>query len=123
QGLAFKVDSLMSTHNPDTARVNDFPYDLTTLQSARHQLKMSRDHIRKRRRELIQELIETERSFEANFNPYWGLLFKMGNKNSIFGEQVEDYACLYTSRVSNLLNYSPLHYFRAPRQPMPHERY
>lgn len=126
QGLAFKVDSLMNAHNPthhDASPVNGFPYDIKTLRRARHQLKMSRDHIRKRRRELIQELIETERRFEANFNPYWGLLFKMGNKNSIFGEQVEDYACLYTSRVSNLLNYSPLHYFRAPRQPMPHERY
>jgi hypothetical protein len=39
-----------------------------------------------------------------------------------FGEQVEDYACLYTSRVSNLLQYSPLRYFRAPRDKMPHER-
>ncbi len=123
QGLAFKVDALMSEPRSDNAALNGFPYDLKTLRRARHQLKLSRDHIRKRRRELIQELIETERSFEANFNPYWGLLFKMGNKNSIFGEQVEDYACLYTSRVSNLLNYSPLHYFRAPRQPMPHERY
>lgn len=123
QGLAFKVDALMSEPRSDNTALNGFPYDLKTLRRARHQLKLSRDHIRKRRRELIQELIETERSFEANFNPYWGLLFKMGNKNSIFGEQVEDYACLYTSRVSNLLNYSPLHYFRAPRQPMPHERY
>ena len=55
------------------------------------------------------------------FNPYWGLIFKQHNKNSVFGEQVEDYACLYTSRVANFAHYSPHHYFRAPRQPMPHE--
>jgi 5'-nucleotidase len=28
---------------------------------------------------------------------------------------------LYTSRVSNLLYYSPLQYFRSPRDLMPHE--
>jgi len=35
---------------------------------------------------------------------------------------VEDYACVYTSRVSNFLAYSPVQYFRAPRALMPHER-
>ena len=38
-----------------------------------------------------------------------------------FGQQVEDYACVYTSRVSNFLAYSPLRYFRSPRDHMPHE--
>ncbi|MBA2661423.1 MAG: HAD-IG family 5'-nucleotidase [Bradymonadaceae bacterium] len=123
QGLAYKVDALLSEHDLGDSAVNGVAYDLETLRRARHELKISRDHMRRRRRELINQLIETEQHFEASFNPYWGLLFKMGNKNSIFGEQVEDYACLYTSRVSNFLNYSPLHYFRAPRQPMPHERY
>jgi hypothetical protein len=50
------------------------------------------------------------------------LLFKEGNENSRFGEQVEQYACIYTSRVSNFLNYSPVQYFRSPRDLMPHER-
>ena len=57
------------------------------------------------------------------FNPYWGLMFKEGNENCRFGEQVEHYACLYTSRVSNLLFYSPMQYFRSPREAMPHERH
>jgi len=79
--------------------------------------------MRRRRHNLIEQLRETERSFENQFNPYWGLIFRLENETTIFGEQVKDYACLYTSRVSNFLNYSPMHYFRAPRQPMPHERY
>ncbi|MGZ3408615.1 MAG: 5'-nucleotidase domain-containing protein, partial [Polyangia bacterium] len=29
--------------------------------------------------------------------------------------------CVYTSRVSNFLAYSPLRYFRSPRDHMPHE--
>jgi hypothetical protein len=35
---------------------------------------------------------------------------------------VEQYACLYTSRVSNFLHYSPMQYFRSRRELMPHEQ-
>jgi 5'-nucleotidase len=62
-----------------------------------------------------------ERDVELGFNPFWGLLFKEGNENSRFGSQVEQYACLYTSRVSNFLYLSPMQYLRAMRDKMPHE--
>ncbi len=97
--------------------------DITQLKETREKLKREQREMRRRRHDLIEKLRETEQSFETNFNPYWGLIFRLENENTIFGEQVEDYACLYTSRVSNFLNYSPMHYFRAPRQPMPHERF
>ena len=63
-----------------------------------------------------------ERDVEAGYNPYWGLLFKEGHENSRFGAQVEQYACLYTSRVSNLLHLSPTQYLRSQRELMPHEQ-
>jgi 5'-nucleotidase len=67
--------------------------------------------------------VETlQASIEEGLNPYWGLTFKEGNENSRFGEQIEDYACLYTSRVSNFVFYSPMAYHRSPRAAMPHER-
>ncbi len=78
---------------------------------------------RARRSRTTEAIAETlERDVEEGFNPYWGLLFKEGNENSRFGEQVEQYACLYTSRVSNFLLYSPMQYFRSPRDLMPHEQ-
>ena len=61
------------------------------------------------------------KSTQATFHPYWGSLFKHGVELSSFGDQVEHYACLYTSRVTNLANYSPLHMYRSPRDLMPHE--
>ncbi len=63
-----------------------------------------------------------QRSIEEGLNPYWGLTFKEGNENSRFGEQIEDYARLYTSRASNFVYHSPMAYFRSPRAAMPHER-
>ncbi|HRC55912.1 MAG TPA: 5'-nucleotidase domain-containing protein, partial [Kofleriaceae bacterium] len=67
------------------------------------------------------EVDALEAKVDRTYNPYWGSCLREGNENSRFGEQVNDYADLYTSRVSNVGHYSPLRYFRAPRRPMPHE--
>ncbi|MBL8601687.1 MAG: HAD-IG family 5'-nucleotidase [Myxococcales bacterium] len=72
-------------------------------------------------RELETASRALKKTTERRFHPYWGSLFKQGVELSSFGDQVEEYACLYTSRVSNLLHYSPLHYFRSSRDLMPHE--
>jgi len=55
------------------------------------------------------------------FNRAWGQLFRDRAELSAFGAQVEDYACIYTGRVSNFRFYSPSFYFRSPRARMAHE--
>jgi 5'-nucleotidase len=62
------------------------------------------------------------RSVEVDraFNRYWGSMFAERYDASFFGAQLESYACLYTSRVSNFLLVSPNRYFRAPHGSMPH---
>ena len=67
------------------------------------------------------ELAQLEVDVDRVFNPYWGPIFREGTENSRFAEQVESYACVYTSRVSNFLAYSPVRHYRAPRAHMPHE--
>ena len=54
-------------------------------------------------------------------NPYWGSLFKQGGNKSLFGAQVDDFACLYTSSVRNFMHYGSRHYFRVTVDPMMHE--
>ncbi|HSP78072.1 MAG TPA: HAD-IG family 5'-nucleotidase, partial [Myxococcaceae bacterium] len=92
------------------------------LEEERRRLKGALDKLRWALREATQIADTLEREVEEGFNPYWGLLFKEGNENSRFGEQVERYACLYTSRVSNFLHDSPMQYYRSPRELMPHEQ-
>jgi hypothetical protein len=70
--------------------------------------------------------LDTERSalhdvLDDAFHPFWGSVFKAGNEVSSFGSQIEQYAGLYTSRATNLMQYSPMHYFQSPRHRMPHE--
>ena len=80
------------------------------------------DKMRLRIRSAEGDLERLETVVDGAFHVYWGSLFKAGPEVSSFGDQVEKYACLYTDRVTNLLAYSPMHYFRSPRDRMPHER-
>lgn len=51
----------------------------------------------------------------------WGLLTRAGNDKSHLARQVERYADIYTSRVSNLLHATPFAYLRARRGSLPHD--
>jgi len=91
------------------------------IEDAKHQIKSNLDVLRDRARLMTEEVALIEDAAERAYNQVWGSVLREGNDNSRFGEQVGDYADLYTSRVSNFLSYSPLRYFRAPRRAMPHE--
>jgi HAD superfamily 5'-nucleotidase-like hydrolase len=54
-------------------------------------------------------------------NPTWGLLMRAGNDKSLFARQVERYADVYTSRVSNFMAQTPFAYLRAARGSLPHD--
>lgn len=69
----------------------------------------------------LVQIRKLESEIESVYNLNWGLLFKCGNFNSRFGDQVKDFACIYTSRVSNLHAYENGKYFRSPMELMPHE--
>jgi 5'-nucleotidase len=56
------------------------------------------------------------------FGKVWGSLFKQGTSKSLFAEQVEDFACVYTSRASNFLFYGADHYFQVLVDLMRHEQ-
>lgn len=85
-------------------------------------LKSERDQSKQALKEVLKRIGELEQRLDDAFNPDWGLTFKEEQENSRFGAQVEDYACLYTSRVSNFANYSAHQYFRSPGDLLPHER-
>src|SRR5690606_30342324 len=91
------------------------------LDEERKTARANIDSLRDRAALMDKEVESLESRIDRAYNPHWGSCLREGNENSRFGEQVNDYADLYTSRVSNFGPYSPLRYFRAPRRPMPHE--
>lgn len=66
----------------------------------------------------IAELLHQQQLF---FNPTWERVFRAGAEESYFAYQVERYACIYMEKLSDLLDHSPLTYFRAIRRRLPHD--
>jgi len=91
------------------------------LEAERMRAKRAVERVRTLLREIDTQSRTLEARIDSTFHQYWGSLLKEGTETSSFGDQVEEYACLYTSRVSNLYYYSPLQSFRSPRDLMPHE--
>lgn len=83
--------------------------------------RRSIDRLRAQLKELDAERAELDDALDQAFHPFWGSVFKAGAEVSSFGSQVEQYAGIYTSRATNLTQYSPMHYFQSPRHRMPHE--
>ncbi|RKX83635.1 MAG: 5'-nucleotidase [Spirochaetes bacterium] len=113
-----EITSLMREKSKLEAKINR--YDITR----------SRD--REERRKTISRLYEeidtvngqiSEKLAELKgyFNPYWGEILRAGMEESRFADQVERYACIYMTRVSDLYSYSPKTYFRPLKRLLPHE--
>ncbi|HYR68249.1 MAG TPA: HAD-IG family 5'-nucleotidase [Candidatus Dormibacteraeota bacterium] len=71
--------------------------------------------------ELEGEIESLRVKIDRAYNPRWGSLFREGNESSRFGHQLKDFACVYTSRVSNFLHYPWNYYFQSPVGYMPHD--
>jgi hypothetical protein len=69
---------------------------------------------------MISQLIKKQ---HALYNSHWGQLMRSGNEESYFAYQLDRYACVYMTKIADLLELSPRTYFRAPRRPLSHERY
>lgn len=54
-------------------------------------------------------------------NSTWGQLMRAGSDKSLYARQVEKYADVYTSRVSNFIYETPFAYLRAARLTLPHD--
>ena len=113
-----RFKELSRRHDPAAANGGDTP---SPSEAERLRIKRAIDRVRSRLRQADAELAAIERRIDQRFHPFWGSLLKEENEESSFGAQVEEYACLYTSRVSNFLAYSPAQFFRSPRDEMAHE--
>ena len=117
--LTRRLDQLQHGHPPHSAHTNGV--DAADIDAERGRIKRAIERVRGRLRSADSELHAIERRVDHRFHAYWGSLLKEENEESSFGAQVEEYACLYTSRVSNFLLYSPAQFFRSPRDEMAHE--
>jgi DNA repair exonuclease SbcCD ATPase subunit len=79
------------------------------------------DRVTTQRANTREALRKNLREYHSKFHPVWGEIMKSGHQNSRFAAQVENYACLYTSKFTNLRFYSPNKSYRSTRDYMPHD--
>jgi len=113
-----RVKKLQRTLDEDTDRTLPARAE---LEAERMIHRRALDRLRARLDAVEAEYAELERRLESSFHPYWGSIFRAGPEVSGFGDQVEEFACLYTTKASNLAHYSASHFFQSPRERMPHE--
>lgn len=85
------------------------------------ELERQMHELRARLVALDAEIAPLARAAVAVLNPRWGLLTRAGNDKSHLARQIERYADIYTSRVSNLLYATPFVYLRSRRGSLPHD--
>lgn len=67
----------------------------------------------------IGSLIKT---YESNFNSYWGEVMRAGVEPSFYASQIERYACIYMAKISDFYEDSPRTYYRPKKRKIAHER-
>jgi HAD superfamily 5'-nucleotidase-like hydrolase len=111
--------------------------DLAAIEDRLEDLVMERDHLaakgragQERDRELstligdaLGRRARLQRKLRAVLNPHWESHFREGRAASRLGRQIMEFACIYTSRVSNFLNYPTDKFFARPVEVLPHERW
>jgi HAD superfamily 5'-nucleotidase-like hydrolase len=111
--------------------------ELAEVEDELEGLVMARDHHKALGRMPAADLAELEgrisaqlgrranlqRTLKGAFNRHWQSVFREGRAASRFGRQVLEFACIYTSRVSNFLSYPSDKFFARPVEVLPHERW
>ena len=77
--------------------------------------------LRQRIATLDDEIAPLARRASEIGNSSWGPLMWAGNDKSHYARQIERYADVYTSRVSNFVYATPFVYLRSPRGTLPHD--
>lgn len=93
------------------------PHSDTPARELKAQMQDLRGELQELDAQIAPLVIEDGKTFNEN----WGYLMRAGNDKSHLTRQIERYADIYTSRVSNLQDYTPFMYFRSPRGSLPHD--
>lgn len=68
------------------------------------------------------EMAQLLQEVETAYNPHWGPMFREGDAQTRFADQIQQYAWAYTGTISNLYAYDPNGTLFAPLPALPHEQ-
>jgi len=115
-----KIDKLMEDKEICEVELNEL--DAKKYQDNQTVSKEDFDQLFTKIENINSQISERLDEYNQFFNQNWGQAMRAGQEESRFADQVEKYACIYMSKVSDLLSYSPRTYFRPQKRILQHER-
>mmetsp|Transcript_23516 Transcript_23516/g.49658 ORF Transcript_23516/g.49658 Transcript_23516/m.49658 type:complete len:651 (+) Transcript_23516:166-2118(+) len=96
-------------------------FDQCVDDSVRAELETKIDQCEDDDHKVKEKLSDANKDYHASFHPRWGQMFVAGYQDSRFGYFVKNYACLYTSKATNLGLASTSRAFRTAGELLPHD--
>ena len=98
------------------------PDALDALNREAGELSAESAELARRVAEQSQEMAGLLHEVEAAYNPHWGPMFREGDAQTRFADQIQQYAWAYTGAISNFYAYDPNGTLFAPLPALPHEQ-
>lgn len=121
QPIVSEIESLMRKKEPLEDRLTELMTQRTEKAGSIHETQI--EPLQKQISDIDTQISGLIRKQQGLYNSTWGQLMRAGNEESYFAYQVDRYACVYMTKISDLLEISPRTYFRSPRRPLSHEIY
>lgn len=119
QPIVEKINKLMDQKFPLEVRVDELISEQIEKGNKSNETKIH---------DLLGEISEIDKQIsplikqqQQLFNPYWGEVMRAGIEESYFAYQVDRFACVYMTKLEDLLSTTPRAYFRSPRRPLAHD--
>ena len=114
-----QINELMAQKIPLETKVDDLISEQIEGGHKKHETQIH---------DLMDEISEIDKKIstlikkqQTAYNPLWGEVSRAGIEESYFAYQVDRFACVYMSKLSDLLDLSPRTYFRSVRRPLAHD--
>lgn len=114
-----EIDKLMEEKIPLEVEVDSLISVQIETDSKKHEKEVQ---------DLLQKISKIDRTISGRikelqkiYNPYWGEVMRAGIEESYFGYQVDRFACVYMSKLADLVGMSPRTYFRSVKRPLAHD--
>lgn len=119
-----QIDKLMNQKEELERQVNSLKKakEKKPDESSKNKLQSELDSIYSNIDDINNQISDLINKYNSHFNPNWGQMMRAGAEESNFADQIEKYACIYMTKITDLLDHSTKSYFRPHRRTLPHER-
>lgn len=119
QSVTDEIDSLMNQKIPLEAKIDSLISE--DMETGSNSNESETEKLISEVQDIDGKLSPLIKKRMSEFNDLWGEFMRAGIEESYFAYQVERFACVYMSKLSDLLDLSPRTYFRFMRRPLAHE--